>query len=82
MMFFAGMSQLLLVMAWWALELRYRGAPLLATSVAPTSLHPSLLVYGAFAFFIFDFLLTVCPRWLNTEPIPRGDDAYWSGRWS
>lgn len=73
MMFFAGMSQMLLVMAWWAIELagRYRGTPWLVATVPAIHLHAVLLLYGTFPFFIFGFLLTVYPRWLDAAPIPR-----------
>lgn len=77
MMLSGGALQLLLVMAFWFAELGYRqvaGASL-PTTVPATWVHAILTLYGIFTFFMFGFLLTVYPRWLNTSPVSRGDYA-------
>jgi len=71
MLFFAGMTQVLLVMAWWAAELLTRtGGQSLSTSISAAWAHGFLMLYGVFPFFIFGFLFTVYPRWMGTEPLP------------
>ena len=34
--------------------------------------HGFMMLYAAFDFYIFAFLLTTFPRWLNRDPVPRG----------
>jgi uncharacterized protein involved in response to NO len=75
MLFFAGACQIVLVMAWWLLELggRYTGAwtpP--PTIIPPLWSHLFLMLFGIFPFFIFGFLLTVYPRWMNGSAVPAG----------
>ncbi len=72
--FLLGAVQLLLPMLFWALELAGRtfGVALLPGPALPASwLHPVLLLFGLFPFFIFGFLMTTFPRWLRTTPIAR-----------
>jgi uncharacterized protein involved in response to NO len=75
MLFFAGMVQCLAVLVWWALELagRAAGTVLLPVVGAPPAwAHGFLMIYGIFPFFIFGFLFTVYPRWMNgPEMAPR-----------
>ncbi len=74
MLFFAGVCQLLLTVAWWSMELsaRYIGlSPSLRYTVAPTWAHLYLMLFTVFPFFIFGFLFTVYPRWLGTPPVER-----------
>lgn len=73
MLFFGGVLQAVLVMAWWLVELGVRatpGAPALAWSLPATAAHVFLMVYGLFPFFIFGFLLTVYPRWMAAPAVP------------
>jgi len=41
----------------------------LAWSVAPPDAHAFLMLYGFFPFFIFGFLMTTYPRWMNGEEV-------------
>lgn len=72
-MFFGGAVQTIIVMLWWIAELLTRygtiGTPM-AWPVAPSFVHAYLMIYGLFPFFIFGFLMTVFPRWMNGREIP------------
>ncbi len=72
-MFFGGALQAVAVMAWWLLELVTRygiaGHPL-SWTIAPVAAHAYLMIYGLFPFFMFGFLMTVFPRWMNGSEIP------------
>ncbi|MEY6433896.1 NnrS family protein [Thioalkalicoccus limnaeus] len=73
-MFVSGMLQLPLTLVYWAIELTGRHTGLwspLATQVPGFALHPFLMLYGVFPFFMFGFLMTTYPRWMGGEPIPR-----------
>jgi uncharacterized protein involved in response to NO len=74
LMFFFGALQIVAAMAWWLAWLTgayvSRHAPLPAT-VAPQWAHAWLLLYGAFPFFIFGFLMTAVPNWLGAGKMPR-----------
>lgn len=74
MMFFAGATQGVLTILWWLADLlgRYTGlyAPLV-WPVTPQWAHGFLMIYGFFPFFIFGFLMTVYPNWMNGAPLPR-----------
>ncbi len=65
-MFFTGAVQLVAALAYWSLELGGRafGAPL-PTVIPATWTHAWLMLYGIFPAFIFGFLMTVYPRWMN-----------------
>lgn len=73
MMFFAGAMQGILTLSWWLADLlgRYSGlyAPL-QWPLPPQWAHGFLMIYGFFPFFIFGFLMTVYPNWMNGEKIP------------
>lgn len=73
MMFLAGASQGVLAVLWWLADLlgRYGGlyAPP-AWPLPPQWAHGFLMIYGFFPFFIFGFLMTVFPNWMNGEKIP------------
>jgi len=69
--FFAAGVQILLVSAWWAATLfaRAGGAALeLPSGLAPARVHAFVMTYGFFPLFIFGFLFTAGPRWLEQPP--------------
>jgi uncharacterized protein involved in response to NO len=73
MMMLGGAAQGVLTLLWWLFDLlgRYGGlyaAP--AWSIAPVWAHTFLMLYGFFPFFIFGFLMTTYPNWMNGEKIP------------
>ncbi|HET9679810.1 MAG TPA: NnrS family protein [Gammaproteobacteria bacterium] len=70
MFFFGGVWALVLSMLWWGLVLwaRHHGWAIADNQLLPSSIHGWLMVFGAFPFFIFGFLMTVLPRWLNVAP--------------
>lgn len=74
-LFLAGALQGVLTILWWILDLtgRYGIAGSITTwSIAPTWAHAFLMVYGFFPFFIFGFLFTTYPNWMNGEKVkPR-----------
>ena len=78
--FFSAVVQLLLASAWWAatLMLRAQGSPPpWAAVLDPVRVHAFVTVYGFFAYFVFGFLFTAGPRWLEVPgPIP----SYWRPR--
>ena len=74
LLFLAGTIAVMLSMTWWALELTWLrfglgGWP--QPSIAPVYAHGMLIQYGMFPLFMFGFLLTVFPRWLNRPSLPR-----------
>lgn len=74
MMFFGGVFQLVSTLWFWSVELagRYSGLwPPLQTSVPTTWAHAFLMLYGLFLFFIFGFLMTTYPRWMNGPLVER-----------
>jgi uncharacterized protein involved in response to NO len=42
----------------------------MAWPIAPSFVHAYLMLYGLFPFFIFGFVMTVFPRWMNGREIP------------
>lgn len=72
-MFFGGALQSVAVMLWLSLEMATRygvaGHPM-DWPVAPAAVHGYLMIYGLFPFFIFGFLMTTYPRWMNGKEIP------------
>jgi uncharacterized protein involved in response to NO len=72
-MFFGGALQTLAVMLWWIFEMVTRygisGQPI-AWPVAPAAAHGYLMIYGLFPLFMFGFLMTTFPRWMNGKEIP------------
>lgn len=73
MMFFAGAVQGVLALSWWLADLLGRHTSLYAPLSWPLPspwLHGFLMIYGFFPFFIFGFLMTVYPNWMNGEKIP------------
>ncbi len=73
-MFFGGVCQIVATLLWWSVELmgRYTDwwAPLSPT-VSATWAHAFLMLYGLFLFFIFGFLMTTYPRWMNGPLVER-----------
>lgn len=73
MMFLGGAVQGLVAVAWWLVELlgRYTSAfPPPAWTIPAVWAHGFLMVYGFFPFFIFGFLMTTYPSWMNGAKVP------------
>lgn len=73
MMFLAGAAQGVIAIAWWMSELigRYTGAWVAPIwSIPSTWAHGFLMIYGFFPFFIFGFLMTTYPSWMNGAKVP------------
>lgn len=74
-LFLVGALQGVFTLLWWMLDLMGRygvigNSPIL--NLAPIWAHAFLMVYGFFPFFIFGFLFTTFPNWMNGEKIkPR-----------
>ena len=73
LMFFAGASTVLLSMLWWAC---YLAAPRLGHAFPEPPVpagwaHAMLTQYGMLPLFMFGFLLTVFPRWMNQPALTR-----------
>ncbi len=72
-MFLGGALQSIAVMLWLLMEMATRygvvGHPL-DWAVAPFAAHGYLMIFGLFPFFIFGFLMTTYPRWMNGKEIP------------
>lgn len=74
MFFFGGAIQSIMTLTWWLIDLggRYGGfyTPI-SWAISPTDAHAFLMIYGVFPFFIFGFLMTTYPRWMNGEEVER-----------
>lgn len=74
-LFLGGALQGVLTLLWWVFDLagRYAIAGSATTwSIAPTWAHAFLMIYGFFPFFIFGFLFTTYPNWMDGEKVkPR-----------
>lgn len=71
-LFLAGALQGVLTVLWWVFDLTGRygiAGSLTGWSVAPTWAHAFLMMYGFFPFFIFGFLFTTYPNWMNGEKV-------------
>jgi len=74
--FFSGAIQLILPLLIWAIELVGRYTELwtpLNTIFPITWAHGFVMIFGVFIFFIFGFLMTVFPRWMNAPLISKED---------
>ncbi|MDH5765557.1 MAG: NnrS family protein [Gammaproteobacteria bacterium] len=74
MMFFAGAIQILLPLSIWLLELIARHTGFLSTLeilIPTTWAHAFIMLYGVVIFFIFGFLMTTYPRWMNGTLISK-----------
>lgn len=72
-MFLAGTLQMVLTIFFWNIELvgRYTGLWTPLNMVMPGIwVHSYLMIYGLYSFFMFGFLMTTYPRWLNTDFVP------------
>lgn len=72
--FLAGAVQGVLAIAWWLYDLAARYAGVFPdANWAMTSIwaHAFLMLYGFFPFFIFGFLMTAAPNWVNGEKVKR-----------
>ena len=74
-LFFCGTLNLLVASAWWLAHLvaRYTGSPLFALdlAIAPIWAHSFLVLFTVLPTFIFGFLFTTFPRWMNGPEVPR-----------
>jgi len=74
-LFLVGALQGVLTLLWWVFDLAGRYAiagSATVWSIAPTWAHAFLMIYGFFPFFIFGFLFTTYPNWMNGEKVkPR-----------
>jgi len=74
-LFFCGTLNLLGSSAWWLAHLvaRYTGFPLftLDLAIAPIWAHSFLILFTVLPTFIFGFLFTTFPRWMNGPEVPR-----------
>lgn len=74
MFFFGGVVQSMLTLTWWLIDLAGRYGALyvpISWTIAPIDAHAFLMIYGFFPFFIFGFLMTTFPRWMNGEEVER-----------
>ena len=70
--FLTGALQAVLVLLWWMLDREGRGLGGTGLGSLPgVALHAWWLIYGFFPFFIFGFLFTAMPNWLDSPPISR-----------
>jgi uncharacterized protein involved in response to NO len=72
-LFLAGTAQAVLSMAWWLGVLLARGhGEVLAAPLPDAAMHAWLLMQGMFPFFVFGFLFTALPNWVEAPGIaPR-----------
>jgi len=73
LMFFAGATAVLTSMLWWTclLVAGYSGHAFPSAPVPAGWAHAVLTQYGMLPMFIFGFLLTVFPRWMNQPALSR-----------
>ena len=72
-LFLAGALQGVFTLTWWLYDLAGRYAvagSFTVWSTPPTWAHAFLMIYGFFPFFIFGFLFTTYPNWMNGAKIP------------
>lgn len=72
--FFSGAIQLILPALIWSIELIGRYTELwypVETILPATWAHGFIMIYGLFIFFIYGFLMTVFPRWMNGQAISK-----------
>ncbi len=72
--FFSGAIQLILPLHLWCIELTGLYTRLwspIETVIPTTWAHGFVMIYAIFIFFIYGFLFTVFPRWMNGRPIEK-----------
>ena len=72
--FFSGTIQLIFPILFWFIELSGRYTSIISpleTVIPSTWAHGFIMIYGVFIFFIYGFLMTVFPRWMNTNAIEK-----------
>lgn len=74
-LFLAGAMQGVLTVLWWLIDLAGRygiAGTMIHWGIVPIWAHAFLMIYGFFPFFIFGFLFTTYPNWMNGEKVkPR-----------
>ncbi|RAO76306.1 NnrS family protein [Dyella jiangningensis] len=72
-MFLIGALALLANMGWWtwALLASWHGWPFAAQAMPAAWAHGFLMQYATLSPFVFGFLLTVFPRWMNLAEVPK-----------
>jgi uncharacterized protein involved in response to NO len=74
-LFFCGTLNLIIASGWWLVHLvaRYTEFPLFALdlAIAPIWAHSFLMLFTVLPTFIFGFLFTTFPRWMNGPEVPR-----------
>lgn len=70
LLFLAGAAQTVLAMLWWAgaLEAKLRGTAM-ASPLPDAAMHAWLMLYGLFPFFVFGFLFTALPNWVESGKV-------------
>jgi len=74
LLFFVGATNVLLAMLWWALWLagaRWQPGMVSQPAIPAGWLHAMLMQYQVLPSFMFGFLLTVFPRWMNQPALTR-----------
>jgi uncharacterized protein involved in response to NO len=74
LLFFIGATNVLLAMGWWAawlVDARWQVFGLQHSAVPAGWLHAIVMQYHVLPSFMFGFLLTVFPRWMNQPALQR-----------
>jgi uncharacterized protein involved in response to NO len=74
LLFFVGATNVLLAMTWWAawlIDARWQVFGLQHTPIPAGWLHAVIMQYHVLPSFMFGFLLTVFPRWMNLPELRR-----------
>ena len=74
--FLGGLAQVMLALVLWSLWLAGAFAGAYTPPALPVSaiaLHGFLMVYGVFPFFVFGFLATTYPRWMQAKALARAE---------
>jgi len=75
LLFFVGATNVLLAMAWWTarlIDMRWQWFGFAQPHVPAGWLHAIVMQYQVLPTFMFGFLLTVFPRWMNQPALTRG----------
>lgn len=73
-MFFVGATNVLMAMLWWTiwlLDARFQWFGLAQPAIPAGWMHAIVMQYQVLPPFMFGFLLTVFPRWMNLPPLTR-----------